>query len=335
MPVDSIGGNRYFVTFVDDYSRCCAVYFLKSKSEVPEAFKEYEARVSRNCSQGIGTLRSDNGGEYLSKEFRSYLKSKGIHQELTVPYSPQQNSVAERMNRTLMESARSMMTHAGIPDKYWTKAVECAAYTRNRTPTTAFKEKKTPFEVWYGRKPNISHLRVFGRMAYAHIPDSQRQKLDKKAVKLRFVGYSIQSKGYRLLNEQSWKVYIRRDVIFNEHDFGHKKESVNDSPEPVEIQPEIVSEAEPSVEPSIPQPEQRRQSERTRRPPVRYGQDEYTATANFEHVACAAYQVAEPQTMDEALSSDYLTRWKQAADSEYESLIENETWDLVQLPDGR
>ena len=86
---------------------------------------------------------------------------------------------------------------------------------------------------------------------------------------------------------------------------------------------------------AIPQPEQRRQSERTRRPPVRYGQDEYTATANVEHVACAAYQVAEPQTMDEALSSDYSTQWKQAADSEYECLIENETWDLVQLPDGR
>ena len=89
------------------------------------------------------------------------------------------------MNRTLMESARSMMTHAGIPDKYWAEAVECATYTRNCTPTTAFKEKNTPFEVRYGKKPNISHLRVFGCMAYVHIPDSQRHKLDKKAVKLR------------------------------------------------------------------------------------------------------------------------------------------------------
>ena len=189
----------------------------------------------------------------------------------------------------------------------------------------ALKENKTPLEVWSGRKPNISHLKVFGCMAYAHVPESQRNKLDKKAVKLRFVGYSIQSKGYRLLDERTSKVYIRRDVIFNEHEFGHKKESVSNSPEAVEIQPEVENESEPDMESSDPEPEQRRQSERTRRPPVRYGVDEYTATANAEHVACAAYQIAEPQTMDEALSSDYSTEWKQAADAEYESLMENET----------
>ena len=102
MPSESIGGNKYFVTFIADYSRCCAVYFLKSKSEVPDKFKVFEARVFRDCGLRIGTLRSDNGGEYLSQEFRSYLKSMGIHQELTVPHSPQQNGIAERMNRTLM-----------------------------------------------------------------------------------------------------------------------------------------------------------------------------------------------------------------------------------------
>ena len=238
-----------------------------------------------------------------------------------------------------MESARSMMAHAGLPDKYWAEAVECAAYIRNRTPTTTFKESKIPLEVWSGRKPNISHLKVFGCMAYAHIPDSQRNKLDKKTVKLRFVGYSIQSKEYRLLDELTSKVYIRRDVIFNEHDFGRRKESVCNSPEAVEVQPEVMNESEPDLEPSDPdpdpEPEQRRQSKRTRQPPVRYGLDEYTAAANVEHVACATYQIPEPQTVDEALDSDYSTEWKQAADAEYESLMENETWDLVQLPSGR
>ena len=146
MPTDSIGGNKYYVTFIDDFSRCCAVSFLKSKSEVPDKFKEYEARVVNDCGKGIWTLRSDNGGEYLSKEFRSYLKSKGIHHELTVPHSPEQNGVAERMNRTLMETARSMMAHADLPEKYWAEAVETAAYIRNRTPTTAIKGNKTPLE---------------------------------------------------------------------------------------------------------------------------------------------------------------------------------------------
>ena len=208
MPTESIGGNKYFVTFIDDYSRCCAVYFLKSKSEVSEKFKQFEMRVSNDCSQKINSLRSDNGGEYLSQEFESYLKSKGIHHELTVPHSPEQNGVAERMNRTLMESARSMMAHAGLPERFWAEAVECAAYIRNRMPTTAIKGNKIPLEVWSGKKADVSHLKVFSCTAYAHVPDALRNKLDKKAVKLCFVGYSIQSKGYRLLDEKTPWVYI-------------------------------------------------------------------------------------------------------------------------------
>ena len=99
------------------------------------------------------------------------MKSKGIHHELTVPHSPEQNRVAERINRTLMETARSMMAHAGLPDCYWAEAVATAVYLRNRAPTTAFNKKITPYERWYRRKPNLNHLKVFGCMAYAHIPD--------------------------------------------------------------------------------------------------------------------------------------------------------------------
>ena len=161
MPTDSIGGNKYFVTFIDDYSRCCTVYFLKSKSEVPEKFKEFEARVFNYCSQRVSTLRSDNGGEYLSKEFRSYLKSKGIRQELTVPHSPEQNGVAERMNRTLMETARSMMAHAGLPERFWAEAVETAAYIRNRTPTTAIKDTNTNGSLEWKRTQHCKHESVW------------------------------------------------------------------------------------------------------------------------------------------------------------------------------
>ena len=152
-------------------------------------------------------------------------------------------------------------------------------------------------------------------------------------MKLRFVGCAIQSKGYRLLDERTMKVYIRRNVVFNERDFGHKKEV--DTPEAFEIEPDVINESETDPEQSDPAPERRRQSERMRRPPVRYGQYEYTAAANAEHVACAAYQIVEPQTMDEALTGDHSTKLKEAVDTEYRSLIENETWDLVELPSGR
>ena len=128
MHTESIGGRKYFVTFIDDYSRCCAVYFVRHKSEVLDKFKEFEAITTNECGHRIGTLRIDNGGEYLSAEFKTYLKSKGIRHQLSVPYSPEQNGVAERMNRTLIESARSMIAHAGLPNCYWAEAVATAAY---------------------------------------------------------------------------------------------------------------------------------------------------------------------------------------------------------------
>ena len=208
MHTESFSGQKYFVTFIDDYSRCCAVYFMKHKSEVLAKFKEFEAEVTNESSQKIGKLRTDNGGEYLSQGFEAYLKLKGIKHEFTVPYSPEQNGIAERMNRTLVESARAMIAHARLPNSYWAEAIATAAYIRNRMPTTAITENATPYKKWYGKKPNVTHFKVFGCTAYAHIPDSQRQKLDKKADKLRFIGYSTKSKGYQLFNETTCKVII-------------------------------------------------------------------------------------------------------------------------------
>ena len=248
---------------------------------------------------------------------------------MSVPHSPEQNGVAERMNRTLMESARSMLSHAGLSNRYWAEAVATAAYIRNRIPTAAIKEGQTPYERWYGKKPNVSHLKVFGCMAFAHIPDGQRQKLDKKSEKLRFVGYSIHSKGYRLFDEKSQKVVIRRDVVFNETDFGHPvTREVKDTVD-VDISQEEVNNSE--VEHMRPQ--------RQRQPPVRYGQNEYADVASVRdyvhHVAYNACQIIEPKSLEEALISEHSKQWKAAADSEYESLMKSQTWKLVELPSGR
>ena len=104
MDVESFSGKKYFVTFIDNFTRCSAVYFMKSKAEVLEKFKEFEAVMTNMSGKKIGTLRSDNGGEYMSGEFQTYLKKSGIRHETTVPHTPEQNGVAERMNRTLGES---------------------------------------------------------------------------------------------------------------------------------------------------------------------------------------------------------------------------------------
>ena len=114
---------------------------------------------------------------------------------MSVPHSSEQNGVAERMNRNLMESARSTLSHAGLSNRYWAEAAATAAYIRNRTPTAAIKEEQTPYERWYGKRPNISHLKVFGCMAFAHIPDAQRQKLDKNPKNSGLLGTVYEPKG--------------------------------------------------------------------------------------------------------------------------------------------
>ena len=119
-----------------------------------------------------------------------------------------------------MESARAMMTQAGLPKRYWAEVVSKAVYLRTWVNTRSLKEKQTLYEKWYGRKPDVSHLQVFGCMTYAYIPDANRNgKLSRKAEKLRFIGYSLQTKGYRLIDEDTLRVIVRRDVIFNESDF--------------------------------------------------------------------------------------------------------------------
>ncbi len=315
---ESIGRKRYFITFTDDYSRCTRVYFMRNKSEAFEKFKEFEAVTTNDCGQRIGTLRTDNGGEYVSTEFKDYLKQRGIKQELTVPYSPQQNGVAERVNRTLMESARSMLAHAKLADHLWAEAVAAAAYVKDRTPTASFKESATPYERWYEKKPNVSHLKVFGCIAYAHIPDSRRQKLDKKAEKFRFVGYSMESKGYRLLDDKALNIVVRRDVVFNEKDFSQQEEV--DAPE------------ESEVDAPMPTPDEHRYPVRERRqPPIRYGRDEFASLGTEIDESSGSV----PNNLKEALESDLTKEWQAAADSEYLSLVENNTWDLVTLPPNK
>lgn len=142
------------VTFVSDYSWCCAVYFLKYKSEVLEKFKEFKALVTNASSKEIGKLWTDNGGEYVSREFESYLSSKAICHELTVPYSPQQNGVTE-------DEPHFDGICPGHAFACRTETLATAAYLRNRTQTKAFKEAVTPFEKWYGPKTKVDHLRVF------------------------------------------------------------------------------------------------------------------------------------------------------------------------------
>lgn len=220
-PLDqSLGGKKYILTMIDDYSRRVFVYFLKTRTEddILQNFKYFKANVEKQTGKQIKCLRSDNGKEYVGKRFQSFLQENGINHQLTAPYTPEQNGIAERMNRTIMEKVRCMLHETKLPKFLWAEAVNYSVYLINRQPHS--KIGMTPQEAWTGAKPNLSHIKIFGTKAMIHIPDQKRRKLDPKAEKGYMVGFDINTKGYRLYLPHKRQVIINRNVSFiNEGQF--------------------------------------------------------------------------------------------------------------------
>ena len=186
--VISVGGNKYFLSFVDEFSRKLWTYPLKAKSDTFEVFKRFKVYVEKQSGKHVKILRTDGGGEFTSNEMEEFCKSHGIVHEITAPYTPQHNGVAERRNRTIINMVRSMLKEKQLAKNLWGEAVETATYVLNRCPTKQLANK-VPEEVWSGRKPSVSHMRVFGSLCYSHIPDQRRKKLDDKSQAMVFVGY--------------------------------------------------------------------------------------------------------------------------------------------------
>ncbi|KAL8112465.1 hypothetical protein AgCh_019970 [Apium graveolens] len=155
----TVTGNKYFLLCVDDYTRVMWVYFLKSKDEAFEAFKRFKAKVEKGTEAKIKTFRTDRGYEFTSKYFNAYCEEAGITRQLTAPYSPQQNGVVERRNRTVVEMARSFLKEKSLPAIFWVEAVIYPVYILNRLPTRALSGV-TPYEVWTGRKLDMGHIRI-------------------------------------------------------------------------------------------------------------------------------------------------------------------------------
>ena len=209
----SLGGRHYFVTFVDDFSRRVWVYTIRSKDEVFATFLVWKKMVENQTGRKIKVLRSDNGTEYRNDPFSDLCEKEGIFRHFTVRDTPQQNGVAERMNRTLLEKVRCMLSNAGLGKQFWAEAVTYASHLINRLPSSALKGK-TPLEVWSGKPANdYDYLRVFGSIAYYHVKES---KLDPRAKKALFMGVTPGVKGYRLWCLSSKKIISSRDVTFDE-----------------------------------------------------------------------------------------------------------------------
>lgn len=220
---ESLGGCRYFVSFIDDYSKKVWVYFLKSKDEAFDKFKEWKLEVENQTGKKIKCLRTDNGLEFCNSKFDQLCKESGVKRHRTCTYTPQQNGVSERMNITIMDKVRSMLAETRMGPEFWAEATSTAVYLINRTPGLSIGFE-LPEERWSGGKVDLSHIRRFSCYGYVH---KVQEKTSPRAVKGLFVGYPFEVKGYRVWIEDDGKCTTSRNVVFHEQEV--YKDTLSDS----------------------------------------------------------------------------------------------------------
>ena len=365
--VSSLSGAKYFLTFTDDYSKKVWIYFLKAKTEVFDYFAEWKLLMENQTGRKIKCIRTDNGLEFCNQKFDQLCKESGIKRHKTCPYTPQQNGISERMNRTIMDKVRSMLNETGLDESYWAEAASTAVYVINRSPSASI-QFDIPEERWSDRSPDYSHLKSFGCVAYVH---QVKEKTNSRAAKGIFIGYAQGTRGYRvwLIDEQ--KVVISKDVVFNEDQLfkdleAEKSNSKKEQNERVTKKKvtfksvlEDICEGETSDSGGATEEEEiqglksveedgsetssalgqtddlrnyvlaRDRVRRTIKPPSKFEDGDFVAyaLASSEDV-----EIEEPKSFHDAMKSKEWKLWNRAADEEMTSLDKNETWEYVERP---
>ena len=388
--VPSLGGARYVITFIDDYSKWISHYCMKAKSEALSKFQLFKAYAEKHTHQrlhhlnilqfcesarpnlpaeSIELLRSDNGGEYLSNAFKDFLSSNGIHHQLTVAYTPQQNGVSERMNRTLLDLVRSMLHHRNLSKHFWAEAFATAVYVRNRVTTRSLPPHLTPHHLWLGEAPKVHHMRVFGCPCWYTVPKQKVRKLDPRARLALMMGYSSQSKGYKLWDMPAEQFVVSRDVVFNEtvhpptisassEASSSRSVSFADLPtptapdsqattqetsvpatppqQPISTSDTTPSSPVPTILPSSPNPPNApRRSARVSRPPKPWwlseGSEAHSAIIQYSDAPYIARLAAGlPRSYQEAMNEHNAPYWSAAIKIEEDALRLNKTFEIVE-----
>ncbi|UYV80249.1 hypothetical protein LAZ67_18002148 [Cordylochernes scorpioides] len=347
MRTKSYGGALYFATFIDDFSRMIFTFVMKRKSEVFNGFKVFKRFAEKQTGTKIKAIRSDNAAEYLSTDFKEYLLEEGIRHQLSVEYSPQQNGVAERANRTLSV----VSIQANLPDPLWAELVHTSTYIRNRCPRT--NESRTPHEIFTGRKPTVSHLRMIGCKCFAVDNRPRRGKFAPRSEEYRLVGYSPESKAYRLWKPGTGMMIKSRDVRFLESENSTLRndvvqiEAIPQKKEDVLLEEESLQDDEKTLPGTdsefLSEPSETMEviSQRGRGRPriLRTGKPgrprkEYIK-ANLSKDFRQNTSLPDPKDLDQALSSEDSHLWTGAMKEEYSSLLKNGTWELVDPPKNK
>lgn len=359
----SIGGAKYFLTFIDDFTRKYFVYFLRLKSDVLATFKDFKQLVENQTGKKIKILRTDNGTEYCGNDFQTFCRKSGIRHQTSTTYTPQQNGVAERANRTIVERAKCMIFDADLDKSFWAEAVHTAVYVINRSVNSVLVDK-TPEEAWTGLKVNLSAMRIFGSPVMVHVPKQKRAKWDPKSRKMIFVGYDDNTKGYRCIDSTTKRIEISRDVVFLEsksnsgistEDDADDTNSVRDdpiehkTPEDDEVvssdsDGEYQSMLESSLDDTMVNESDHSADDPEYLPAVRISPQEIVRRSSrskkpnpkyFGNSALSSEGDCDPVCVREAESRHDCNEWKAAMKDELDSLAENATWDLVDIPSTR
>lgn len=338
-PMEHIGidGVRFCMILKDEGTGFRFAYFLKQKSDVVEFLEDFLLKASNVWNAKIKHIRYDNGTEFINSNVSKLVSKHGIVLDRIAPYTPEQNGVVERDNRTVGESARTMLIASGLGKALWPEAMRTAVYMLNRT-TNKKNTKQTPFELWFGEKPYLGHIKVFGTTGFMHIPKIGRKKWDAKAKKVYLVGYEATSKNFRLYDPESQKVKVSCDVNFNENFVRSEyvtfpsgdesgDESVSNGSNDVDTNDNQQAASPAKSASNLNDDENESKEKRSlRKNPAQV--HKYDADRG-----CSAISI-EPNTYEEAVQSEHSTEWKRAIVEELQSINENDTWEIVDRPNN-
>jgi transposase InsO family protein len=368
-PITTVSNKfHYFVTFVDDFSRMTWLFLMKNRSELFAIFQIFRNMIKTQFAQKIRILRSDNAKEYMSHSFASYLSNKGIIHQTSCAHTPQQNGVAERKNRHLLDVTRCLLSQMHVPKQFWTEAVLTACYLINRMPSSVL-EGASPHSLLYpSSSPFSLPLKVFGCVCYVHNLGPGFDKLDPHATKCVFLGYSTTQKGYRCYSPVLRRYFTCADVTFDESlPYFRATTSLSDSslasdvaspPLPVPLplppylhaplqvyqcwpRPSAPAPAPPlsslsSTDPVLPPPSTDlpiAKRKGTRSCTTKHPISQFVSTSSLStSLSCFVSHLSSisiPKTVQVALSD---SGWRQAMELEMKALHHNGTWELVPLP---
>ncbi|KAK2418362.1 putative mitochondrial protein [Trifolium repens] len=348
MQVESLGGKRYVLVVVDDFSRYTWVNFIREKSDAFDVFKELCIQIQREKGSNVVRIRSDHGREFENSKFDDFCAAEGIKHEYSSPITPQQNGIVERKNRTIQESARVMLHAKNVPYHFWAEAMNTACYVHNRV-TLRKGTTSTLYELWKDRKPTVKHFHIFGSECFILADREPRRKLDPKSEKGFFLGYSTNSRAYRVYNTKTQVVMESVNVVVKDSSDKENEGVDQGTPVSVNVEPDDGASTPASMneadERTIEEDndESARPQATSKGPSVRVQKNHpldlvignpeqgITTRRTNDVVANSCFvSLFEPKNVKEALTDE---AWIEAMQEELNQFERSEVWDLVPRPE--